>query len=152
MTAERSDSLDSLSHMEERRLIQEQESDSEDAKGKAPPPYDFQPTASVSVGNPGPPEENVKDYLVVSIMNMLCCCLPIGVAALVYSIQTREAVARRDTASAKRSSQNALHLNVTAFAVGFFFVTLMIIFYIFKFKLMATLAANQESTHPRFSG
>ncbi|XP_031762465.1 trafficking regulator of GLUT4 1-like [Xenopus tropicalis] len=131
MTAERSDSL---SRMEERRLIQEQQSDSEVAKGKAPPPYDFQPTASVSVGNPGPPEENFKDYLVVSIMNLLFCCLPIGVAALVYSIQTREAVARRDTASAKRSSQNAFRLNVAAFAVGLFCVTLMIIYYVIDSK------------------
>ena len=28
----------------------------------------------------------VKDYLAYSIFTMLCCCMPLGIAALIYSI------------------------------------------------------------------
>uniref|UniRef100_A0A8D3BS27 Uncharacterized protein n=1 Tax=Scophthalmus maximus TaxID=52904 RepID=A0A8D3BS27_SCOMX len=34
----------------------------------------------------GPLAEPVKDYLCYSIFTMLCCCLPLGIAALIYSI------------------------------------------------------------------
>uniref|UniRef100_H2LNM4 Si:ch73-343g19.4 n=1 Tax=Oryzias latipes TaxID=8090 RepID=H2LNM4_ORYLA len=42
-----------------------------------------QPTVYVTqapLGNP------VSDYMCYSIFTMLCCCLPLGIAALIYSI------------------------------------------------------------------
>ncbi|XP_041426009.1 proline rich transmembrane protein 1B-like [Xenopus laevis] len=130
-----------------------QQSHTRDDNVKSLPPYSVLPETSLTVGDTTPPVENIKDYLVASIMNILCCCLPIGVAALVYSIQTREAVARRDTASAKRASQNALHMNVAAFAVGIFFVTLMIIYYVIRFNSMKTTeVSHEDSPYPRLRG
>lgn len=42
-----------------------------------------QPTVYVTQG---PLVNPVKDYLFYSIFTMLCCCLPLGIAALIYSI------------------------------------------------------------------
>ncbi len=33
-----------------------------------------------------PLTDPVPDYLAYSIFTMLCCCLPLGIAALIYSI------------------------------------------------------------------
>uniref|UniRef100_A0A8B9KRJ1 Uncharacterized protein n=1 Tax=Astyanax mexicanus TaxID=7994 RepID=A0A8B9KRJ1_ASTMX len=32
------------------------------------------------------PQQPLPDYLGYSIFTMLCCCLPLGIAALIYSI------------------------------------------------------------------
>lgn len=42
-----------------------------------------QPTVFVA---PQPLEKPVNDYLGYSIFTMICCCLPLGIAALIYSI------------------------------------------------------------------
>ncbi|MEQ2198726.1 hypothetical protein XENOCAPTIV_017318, partial [Xenoophorus captivus] len=48
-----------------------------------PIPIAMQPTVYVTQ----PPLANpVNDYLGYSIFTMLCCCLPLGIAALIYSI------------------------------------------------------------------
>lgn len=41
-----------------------------------------QPNVYVSQGPLNPP---VKDYLGYSIFTLLCCCLPLGIIALIYS-------------------------------------------------------------------
>ena len=43
----------------------------------------LQPTVYVVQG---PLAHPVNDYLCYSIFTMLCCCLPLGIAALIYSI------------------------------------------------------------------
>ncbi|KAM7420322.1 hypothetical protein PAMA_014845 [Pampus argenteus] len=48
-----------------------------------------QPTVYVSRG---PLANPVKDYLAYSIFTMLCCCLPLGIAALIYSISRHQTV------------------------------------------------------------
>ncbi|XP_042296632.1 trafficking regulator of GLUT4 1-like [Sceloporus undulatus] len=61
---------------------------------------------------------NEPDYLGYSIFTMLCCCLPLGIAALVYSIQTRESNHMGNLASAQRNSRMARILAHTALGVG----------------------------------
>lgn len=46
-------------------------------------PITVQPTVYVTQATTFPP---VPDYLGYSIFTMLCCCLPLGIAALIYSI------------------------------------------------------------------
>ena len=46
-----------------------------------------QPTVFV---HRAPLAQPVNDYLGYSIFTMLCCCLPLGVAALIYSISVSE--------------------------------------------------------------
>ncbi|XP_069460936.1 proline rich transmembrane protein 1B-like [Ambystoma mexicanum] len=59
-----------------------------------------------------------NDYLGYSIFTMLCCCLPIGIAALVFSINTRDANNRADSEQARKSSNMALILNNVALGLG----------------------------------
>ena len=47
-------------------------------------PITAQPTMYIA---PGPLSNPVNDYLCYSIFTMICCCLPLGIAALIYSIQ-----------------------------------------------------------------
>ncbi|KAM5132234.1 synapse differentiation-inducing gene protein 1-like [Mantella aurantiaca] len=64
------------------------------------------------------PQPTHKDYLGLSIMNMICCCFPLGIAALIFSIQTRDAVSRQDAASAAANSRTAFTLNMVALGIG----------------------------------
>ncbi|XP_077312155.1 proline-rich transmembrane protein 1-like [Lithobates pipiens] len=80
----------------------------------APPPMvvTTQPTVIVV------PQPAYKDYLGLSIVNMICCCLPIGIAALIFSIQTRDAASRQDAIGAEASSRTAFILNMVALGIG----------------------------------
>ncbi|KAI3361359.1 hypothetical protein L3Q82_013540 [Scortum barcoo] len=80
-----------------------------------PAPITVQPAVYVTqvpLANP------VNDYLGYSIFTMLCCCLPLGIAALIYSISAREANQRGDRAAAERSSNTARILNHVALGIG----------------------------------
>ncbi|XP_077578024.1 proline-rich transmembrane protein 1-like [Stigmatopora nigra] len=66
----------------------------------------------------GPLENPVKDYLCYSICTLLCCCLPLGIAALIYSINTREANYSGDQLSAERCSRTARTLNHVSLGLG----------------------------------
>jgi Interferon-induced transmembrane protein/zinc-ribbon domain len=49
----------------------------------------------------------VKNYLVQAILCTLCCCLPFGIAALVYSTQVNGKLAAGDLAGAQTASDRA---------------------------------------------
>ncbi|XP_034279603.1 trafficking regulator of GLUT4 1-like [Pantherophis guttatus] len=68
------------------------------------------------------------DYLAYSIFTMLCCCLPLGVAALVCSILTREANHERNITSAQRNSRMARILAHSALGVGIVIIILYVVF------------------------
>ncbi|XP_054854090.1 proline rich transmembrane protein 1B [Eublepharis macularius] len=61
-----------------------------------------------------------KDYLVESVLVMLFCCLLTGVAALVYSHETRSALNRGDLVQAKAASQKARTLVLFSLFFGVF--------------------------------
>ncbi|XP_026130664.1 synapse differentiation-inducing gene protein 1-like [Carassius auratus] len=68
---------------------------------------------------PTPPATPMPDYLGYSIFTLLCCCLPLGIAATVCSCNTRDANASGHRESAMRSSRSALILNNIAIIIGF---------------------------------
>ncbi|XP_061452491.1 synapse differentiation-inducing gene protein 1-like [Rhineura floridana] len=70
---------------------------------------------------------NVPDYLAYSIFTMLCCCLPLGIASLVYSIQTREANLAGNAVAAQRNSRLARIFAHSALGIGLGFLILYII-------------------------
>lgn len=84
-----------------------------------------QPTVYVTRG---PLTEPVNDYLCYSIFTMLCCCLPLGIAALIYSISAREANHAGDRMVAERSSRMARTLNHVALGLGIGVSVLFIIY------------------------
>ncbi|XP_070619759.1 proline-rich transmembrane protein 1-like [Erythrolamprus reginae] len=104
------------------------------------PPYDprynqgllIQPAQALNVIRFQPTKE--PDYLAYSIFTMLCCCLPLGIAALVYSVQTQEANRTGNGDSARRNSKLARNLSHIAFGVGLGSLILYIIFVIFLYN------------------
>ncbi|GAA6224409.1 dispanin subfamily A member 2b-like [Lates japonicus] len=71
----------------------------------------------------------VNDYMGYSIFTMLCCCLPLGIAALIYSISAREANHVGDQIVAERSSRMARTLNHVALGLGLG-ISILIVVYI----------------------
>ncbi|XP_052002269.1 proline-rich transmembrane protein 1-like [Xyrauchen texanus] len=83
-----------------------------------------QPTVYVTVSplvNPQP------DYLGYSIFTLLCCCFPLGIAALIYSIFTRNANMSGHQQLAEKNSKMARILNHTALGIGLTIIVLYII-------------------------
>ncbi|XP_016339412.1 synapse differentiation-inducing gene protein 1-like [Sinocyclocheilus anshuiensis] len=76
----------------------------------------------------------VPDYLGYSIFTMLCCCLPLGIAALIYSWSTRNANYSGQRELAERNSKTALTLNHAALALGLILIVLYIICQVVLFK------------------
>ncbi|XP_015264493.1 PREDICTED: proline-rich transmembrane protein 1-like [Gekko japonicus] len=58
------------------------------------------------------------DYLAYSICTMLFCFLPLGIAALVYSILTRDANRMGNSFEAKQNSRMARNLAHSALGIG----------------------------------
>ncbi|RVE62484.1 hypothetical protein OJAV_G00157520 [Oryzias javanicus] len=80
-----------------------------------------------------PLENPVRDYMGYSIFTMLCCCLPLGIAALIYSINARDANFRGDRVNAERNSRTAAILNRMAAGIGLLFITWTIVRFFFVF-------------------
>ncbi|KAJ8289744.1 hypothetical protein GJAV_G00004810 [Gymnothorax javanicus] len=89
------------------------------------PMINVQPTVYVAqtpLANPKP------DYLGYSIFTMLCCCLPLGLAALICSIQTRDANNQGLLQKAEESSRKARNLNHAALGIGITIIILYIVY------------------------
>ncbi|XP_054477172.1 cysteine-rich and transmembrane domain-containing protein 1-like [Anoplopoma fimbria] len=93
--------------------------------GGQPATVTVQPTVYVTRG---PLANPVNDYLCYSIFTLLCCCLPLGIAALIYSISAREANHSGDQVSAERSSKMARTLNHVGLGLGIGFLILSIVY------------------------
>ncbi|XP_041426007.1 synapse differentiation-inducing gene protein 1-like [Xenopus laevis] len=94
------------------------------------------------VMNIQPVGRSYKDYLGCSIVNLICCCLPIGIAALIFSFKTREDIIRGDMVSADSDSRMALILNMVALGVGLLLNVLSIsifIYYIIQYNYIQSL-------------
>ncbi|CAL8288974.1 unnamed protein product [Merluccius merluccius] len=83
-----------------------------------------------------PLAQPVNDYMGYSIFTMLCCCLPLGVAALIYSISTRDANMAGDQITAARNSNTARKLNHVSMGIG---LTGMILTVVYVFVISSSL-------------
>ncbi|XP_048356947.1 proline-rich transmembrane protein 1-like [Sphaerodactylus townsendi] len=77
---------------------------------------------------------NEPDHLVFSILTMIFCCLPLGIAALFFSIKTRDANHARNVTEAQRNSRMARNLAISAFGVGLAFLVAYIVFFVVLFS------------------
>lgn len=66
----------------------------------------------------GTPTAQVPNYLVWSILSTLCCCLPFGIVAIVYSVQVDSKLRIGDYTGAVESSNKAKQWCWIAFGVG----------------------------------
>ncbi|XP_041798776.1 synapse differentiation-inducing gene protein 1-like [Chelmon rostratus] len=93
-----------------------------------------QPTVYVTRG---PLANPVNDYMCYSVFTMLCCCLPLGIAALIYSISAREANHMGDQMGAERSSRTARTLNHVALGIGIGVFILSIVYVVVVVSLIS---------------
>jgi hypothetical protein len=75
--------------------------------------------------NPGVPPKN---WLVESILVTLFCCLPFGIAGIVFASQVNSKLSVGDFAGAQKASQEAGKWTKIGFFVGLAVIVLYIIF------------------------
>lgn len=61
-----------------------------------------------------------SDYLLCSLLNIICFCALLGLPALIYSLKTRQANKYDDIEQAKKFSKKAKNFNLFATFFGFF--------------------------------
>jgi hypothetical protein len=66
----------------------------------------------------GPVAEQIPNYLIQSILVTLCCCLPLGVVAIIFAAQVNQKLAAGDVAGAREASANARKFVMIAFWIG----------------------------------
>mgnify|MGYP003579509060 CR=1 FL=1 len=54
-----------------------------------------------------PPRPQVNNYLVQAVMTAFCCCMPIGVVAIIYAAQVNSKLHAGDVGGAQAASKNA---------------------------------------------
>ena len=54
-----------------------------------------------------PPRPQVNNYLVQAVLTSFCCCMPVGVVAIIYAAQVNSKLHAGDTAGAQAASKNA---------------------------------------------
>ena len=62
--------------------------------------------------------QSIPDYLVQSILVTLCCCIPLGIVAIIFSVQTRSKKEAGDVSGAMESSRKAKMWCWIAFGLG----------------------------------
>ena len=78
-----------------------------------PPPFGQQPAGASPVPPPPPP-----NYLVWAILSTILCCLPLGIASIVFAAQVNGKFAAGDLAGAKASSDKAKNFAIAAAVAG----------------------------------
>lgn len=81
------------------------------------------PYAEPSPSDPYAPSDwsdaaNVPDYLIGNVLSTLFCCPPLGVAGIIFSIQTNSAKTRGDFEAAARHSSTAKTLLIVGLVCG----------------------------------
>lgn len=88
--------------------------------GYTPPSGGYVPphTPNYGPGGPGVPGPAVPNYLIQSILVTLCCCLPLGIVAIIFAAQVNTKLAQGDVAGAQDASQKAKMFCWIGFGVG----------------------------------
>jgi hypothetical protein len=72
----------------------------------------------MAAGVPGTPPAVVPNYLVQAILVTFCCCLPLGIASIIFASQVNTKLAAGDVAGAKESSRQAKLFAWIGFGIG----------------------------------
>ena len=100
------------------------------AYGSAPPP-----TGGYGAGGGGTPPPN---YLVWAILSTIFCCLPLGIASIVFAAQVNSKFASGDVAGAQESSRKAKQFAIWSAVAGVVVAVLYIVF-------VVAIASNSDS-------
>ena len=80
--------------------------------------YTPPPPPAFGGGAPIPAGPQIPNYLVQSILVTLCCCLPLGVVAIIFSAQVNSKLAQGDYAGAQEASRKAKMFVWIGFGLG----------------------------------
>jgi Interferon-induced transmembrane protein/zinc-ribbon domain len=99
--------------------------------GSTPPPppsqqASYTPPTPTGYGSPSsgpgtgapPASAQVPNYLIQSILVTLCCCLPLGIVAIIFAVQVNSKLQAGDVAGAMESSRQAKMWCWIAFGLG----------------------------------
>jgi hypothetical protein len=65
-----------------------------------------------------PPLPQINNYLVPAVLSAFCCCMPIGVVAIIYAAQVNSKLHAGDIAGAQAASKNAKMWSWIALGAG----------------------------------
>ena len=94
------------------------------AQSYTPPP----PPAPSYGGAPAATGPQIPNYLVQSILVTLCCCLPLGVVAIIFAAQVNTKLAQGDLAGAMDASQKAKLFCWIALGLGLVAILISVVF------------------------
>ncbi|XP_019620799.1 PREDICTED: synapse differentiation-inducing gene protein 1-like [Branchiostoma belcheri] len=77
----------------------------------------------------------VDDYMCLSIFTLLCCCLPLGIAAFAKSCDTQDANNAGDINRAQAASNSAKRLNYCALGLGIVFWVIGVVWEVQAFSV-----------------
>lgn len=80
---------------------------------------------------------SVPNYLVPSILVTLCCCLPGGIASIIYAVQANNKAAAGDLVGGAKDAKTALTIMLVSAGLG-----LLVNLGVFGLQLLA-IFANQ---------
>jgi hypothetical protein len=107
--------------------------------GAPPPGYGYQPPPAYGAPPPGygapgypgaygpPPGPKPDSYLVPAILVTLFCCLPAGIAAIIYATQVDSKWMSGDAAGAERAAKNARTWTFVTAGLGIVAIVLWIV-------------------------
>ena len=96
--------------------------------GSTPPPPPPPPPPSFGYGGvQGAPPPN---YLVWAILSTVLCCLPLGIASIVFSTQVNSKWAMGDVAGAQIASEKAKKFAMWAAIAGVIGIVLYVVFFV----------------------
>ena len=81
-----------------------------------------------------------SNYMVLAILSTIFCCIPTGIASIIYASKVNEHYARGDYAEAQNASKNAKLWGLIG--VGACALFLVIYFVIFGFAILGGLASG----------
>lgn len=76
----------------------------------------------------GPVQPQIPNYLVQSILVTICCCLPLGVVAIIFAAQVNSKLAAGDIAGAQEASNKAKLFCWIALAIGLVTIAVSMMF------------------------
>lgn len=104
----------------------------------APPP----PAPSYGASS-NPAGMNIPNYLWQSIVITLCCCLPLGVVAIIFSAQVNSKLAQGDVSGAMEASRKAKMFCLIGLALGLVAIVLSLLLNGAAFMAALSEAGNQ---------
>lgn len=80
---------------------------------------------------------DVPNYLIPAILSTIFCCLPLGVASIIFATQVNTKLAAGDTAGAIEASKKAKMFMFISVGLGVLVYVVVIILWVFVFGMAA---------------